>query len=131
MALTSAQRVDVRRYMGYSVSGDATSSPFRELVYSNVSYMGLSIDYRLDHLTADEEAVVVNAYLGNLTNLEQAISDASENLDTDAAAVWTHNKNEVRDRTSLFNQKRRDLCAFLGFKPGPSLGDGITRLARG
>lgn len=131
MALTSAQRVDVRRYMGFSVSGDSTSSPYRELVYSSVSYMGLSIDYRLDHLTVDEEAVVVNAYLTNLNTLEQAISDASENLDTDAAAVWVHNKNEVRDRTVLFNQKRRDLCAFLGFKPGPSLGEGGNRLVRG
>ena len=129
MALTTAQRVDVRRFMGYSVSGDSTSSPYRELVYSNVSYMGLSIDYRLDHLTAEEEAVVVNVYLTNLTALEAAIVSASDNLDTDQAAVWTHNKREVSDRTGLFNQKRRDLCAFLGFKPGPTLGasNGIVR----
>lgn len=129
MALTTAQRVDVRRFMGYSVSGDSTSFPYRELVYSNVSYMGLSIDYRLDHLTAEEDAVVVNVYLTNLTALEAAIVSASDNLDTDQAAVWTHNKREVADRTGLFNQKRRDLCAFLGFKPGPTLGaaNGIVR----
>ena len=124
MALTTAQRVDVRRFMGYSVSGDSTSFPYRELVYSAVSYMGLSIDYRLDHLLPEEETVVVNVYLTNLTALEAAIVSASDNLDTDQAAVWTHNKREVADRTALFNQKRRDLCAFLGFKPGPTLGAG-------
>lgn len=128
--LTSAEQVDVRRFMGYSVSGDATSFPFRELVYSDVSYMGLSIDYRLQHLTSDEETVVRNVYLNRLGSLEKAITDSGDNLDTDAAAVWTHNKNEVRDRTKLYNQWRRELCAFLGFKPGPSLGDGGLTIAR-
>lgn len=130
MALTTAQQVDVRRFMGYSVSGDSTSFPYRELVYSNVSYMGLSIDYRLQHLTSDEEAIVTNVYLTNLTALEAAIVAAGANLDTDVAAVWTRNKREVEDRTALFNQKRRDLCAFLGFKPGPTLGEGGMKISR-
>jgi hypothetical protein len=130
MALTSAQQVDVRRYMGYSVSGDGTSFPYRELVYSNVSYMGLSIDYRLQHLTADEETVVVNIYLTKLAGLEIAITSAGDNLDTDQAAVWVHNKREVADRTALFDLWRRRLCEFLGFKPGPSLGHAGVRLSR-
>lgn len=130
MSLTTAEQVDVRRFMGYSVSGDATSFPFRELVYSSVSYMGLSIDYRLQHLLAEEETVVRTVYLTRLTALETAITNASDNLDTDVAAVWTHNKNEVRDRTKLFSQWRRQLCEFLGFEPGPKLGDGTLRLVR-
>lgn len=128
--LTTAQQIDVRRWMGYSVSGDSTSFPFRELVYSEVSYMGLSIDYRLQHLQPEEETVVTTVYLNRLAALETAITDSSDNLDTDVAAVWAHNKNEVRDRTKLFNQIRRDLCAFLGFEPGPKLGDGSLRLVR-
>lgn len=128
--LTSAEQVDVRRFMGYSVSGDSTSFPFRELVYSDVSYMGLSIDYRLQHLMPEEESVVRAVYLVRLNSLETAITDSSDNLDTDAAAVWTHNKNEVQDRTELFNQWRRQLCSFLGFNPGPSLGDGGMTVSR-
>lgn len=130
MALTSAESVDVRRFMGYSVSGDSTSFNFRELVYSQVSYFGLSLDYRLQHLTADEEAIVRNVYLGRLAALETAIVSASDNLDTDKAAVWVHNKDEVRDRTNLFNKWRRDLCTFLGFAPGPTLQGGL-RVLRG
>lgn len=128
--LTTAQQVDVRRFMGYSVSGDAESFPFRELVYSDTSYMGLSIDYRLQHLLPEEEAVVTTVYLARLTTMESAIAGAGDNLDTDSAAVWKHNKDEVSDRTQLFNKFRRDLCGFLGFNPGPTLGDGGGRIAR-
>lgn len=129
--LTVAEQVDVRRFMGYSVTGDGTSFPFRELVYSEVSYMGLSIDYRLQHLVMEEEAVVRNVYLARLNILEKAITDAGDNLDTDVAAVWAHNKNEVHDRTKLFKQWCRNLCEFLGFEPGPKLGTGALRIVRG
>jgi hypothetical protein len=130
MALTTAEQVDVRRFMGYSVSGDTTSFPFRELVYSEVSYMGLSIDYRLQHLQPEEETVVRNVYLIRLNSLETAIANSSDNLDTDSAAVWKHNKNEVQDRTRLFKQLQRNLCEFLGFEPGPKLGSGALRVTR-
>ena len=115
--------------MGYSVTGDATSFPFRELVYSNVSYFGLSIDYRLSHLSTDEENVLRITFLSRLAALETAYLSASDNLDTDRAAVWYHNKDEVRDRKALFNDWRRQMCTFLGFRPGPALEGGI-RLVR-
>jgi hypothetical protein len=121
MALTAQQITDVRRYMGYSLSGDQTAYPFRELVYSNVSYLGMSLDYRLEHMSDEEESTVTSFFLANLTLREQEIQDAAANLDTDKAAVWTRNKSEVEDRTALFNQLRRDLCAFLGFPPGNGL----------
>jgi hypothetical protein len=124
MALTSAQLVDVRRYCGYSVSGDTESHPYRELVYSNVSYMGLSLDYRLAHLAAEEESVITTTYLPNLKTREREIQGASANLDTEQAAVWKRNRSEVSDRINLFNWLRRDLCTFLGIPPGPQLLDG-------
>jgi hypothetical protein len=65
-----------------------------------------------------------------LSLLETAITDSGDNLDTDVAAVWTHNKNEVRDRTKLFKQVCRNLCEFLGFEPGPKLGTGELRIVR-
>lgn len=124
MALTAQQLVDVRRYCGYSVTGDSTSAPFRELAYSNVSYMGVSLDYRLQHLSAEEESVVINNYLIPLALREQEIQGAAANLDTEQAAVWKRNASEVADRIGLFNYLRRQLCAFLGFAPGPQLGGG-------
>jgi hypothetical protein len=129
MALTAAQIVDCRRFMGYSVSGDDVSNPYRELVYSNVSYFGLSIDYRLQHLSPEEETVVSNKFLVNLNLREDEIQGAAANLDTDQAAVWYHNKQEVSDRTGLFNELRYDLCTFLGFRPGPNLAT-TNRLVR-
>ena len=122
MTLTAQQATDVRRYVGYSLSGDSTSQPFREQVYSDATAFGsLSLDYRLAHLAAEEESTVINFYLANLYLREAEIQNASQNLDTDQAAVWKHNKQEVSDRMNLFNSLRLDLCNFLGFPPGRGL----------
>jgi hypothetical protein len=121
VALTSAQIVDCRRFMGYSLSGNTATQTYREPAYSNVTIAGLSLDYRLANLTADEESVVINTYLANLTLREQEIQGAAANLDTDQAAVWTHNKQEVADRVNLFTALRIELCGFLGFPPGSYL----------
>jgi hypothetical protein len=64
---------------------------------------------------------VVRRYLVTLTTLETAIPRASENLDTDQAAVWTRNQNEFRDRERLFDNWRIRLCAFIGLTPGPGI----------
>ena len=129
MALTSAQIVDCRRYMGYSLSGNATAQPYRELVYSNSTIGSISLDYRLANLTADEENVVINSYLTPLNAREQEIQGAAANLDTNQAAVWKRNASEVSDRIALYDYLRRQLCRFLGFAPGPELGGG-NRIVR-
>lgn len=115
---TSSQLVDIRRHCGYPAYGDGAAvfpSPWIMRQY-------LALEYRLQHMSADEGAVVVNTYLANLTTLENAIPAASSNLDTDQAAVWIHNKNEQRDRERLFDSWRRRLCNFLGVPPGPTFG---------
>jgi hypothetical protein len=121
MTLSAQQIVDVRRYCGFSVSGNTTSQPYREPVYSDVTLASLSLDYRLANLSAEEENTVITYYLANLYLREAEIQGASANLDTDQAAVWYHNKQEVSDRMGLFNQLRLDLCNFLGFEPGRGL----------
>lgn len=118
MALTAQQLVDLRFYMGWSVTGNTTSAPYRELVYSDVSYFGLSIDYRLSNLSQEEENVVTGYFLPNLKSRRDEIQAAADNLDTDRAAIWTRNRSEVGDRTALYNALRRELCSFLGFQPG-------------
>ncbi len=83
----------------------------------------LALEYRLQHVSASEGAVVVNTYLANLYALESAIPGTSANLDTESAGPWTHNANEQRDRERLFGSWRRRLCAFLGVPPGPQFED--------
>lgn len=121
MALTNAQIVDTRRFMGYSVSGNSTFFSLREPVYTDVTYAGLSIETRLNNLQPEEETVLIERFLKPLNDREREIQGAADNLDTDQAAVWKHNKNEIADRRGLFTQLRVDLCAFLGFPPGPML----------
>jgi hypothetical protein len=53
--------------------------------------------------------------------MEAAIPGTSDNLDTDQAAVWTHNKSELRDRMNLYRTWRIELCNVLGLAPGPYL----------
>jgi hypothetical protein len=119
MAFTEAERTDIRRYCGYPAYG-AGSAGFQGWRFFQV--YGL-MEWRLSHLTGSEEAVV-RQYLTTLGQLELAIPAAAANLDTDRAAVWTRNSNEMRERTSLFDDWRRRLCAFLGLPPGPALGHG-------
>jgi hypothetical protein len=120
MAFTVAERDNIRRFCGYPAYG-GTPSSFQS--YRFFQAYG-TLEYRLSNLLAEEEAVIRTNFIATLVTLEAAIPAASDNLDTDAAAVWKHNKNEVSDRSALFNKWRRDLCGFLGIPAGPSLGDG-------
>lgn len=120
---TDAQKVDIRRFCGYPVFG-GTPSSFQS--YRFFQAYG-TLEYRMQNLLPEEETVITTVYLPNLTTLESAIPTTSDNLDTDVAAVWTHNKNELRDRERLFDSWRRRLCGFIGIPPGPDLNNaGLT-----
>lgn len=117
MAFTDAEKVAVRRYCGYEAYG-AGPSGFQGWRFFQA--YGL-LEFRLNHLSNDEEFVVRDTYLTNLKTLEMAILGVSANLDTDKAAVWTHNKNEHADRERLYASWRRKLCDFLGLPIGKGL----------
>lgn len=117
MSFTDAEKTDIRRYCGYPVYG---SSPVQAFGYRFMQHYG-TLEFRLNNLQASEEAVIRTTYLANLATLETAIPTTSDNLDTDQAAVWTHNKKELRDREQLFDSWRRRLCGFIGVPPGPAL----------
>lgn len=120
--LSEAQKVDVRRFCGYPAYG-AGAAGFQSWRFFQAYG---TLEYRMNNLAPAEVAVVAN-YLGTLNSLEAAVPQASGNLDTDAAAGWQHNANEVRDRAALFDSWRRRLCGFLGLPPGPELeATGIT-----
>lgn len=130
--LTDQQKTDVRRYAGYPMVGDTPVDNTRDFAYGWVSPgVWETLFRRLNSMSASEENVLINTYLTKLALLETAITDASDNLDTDVAAIWTHNKNEVSDRMNLFNKWRRMMCSFIGIPPGPWLGNGGTRVVRG
>jgi len=114
---TDQQKTDVRRFCGYPAYGAA---PDGNMGWRFFSAYG-ALEYRMDNLSPEEEQVVLS-YLNTLTVLEPAVPMASENLDSDGAASWTRNRNEVADRLRLLDSWRRRLCAFLGVPPGEGLG---------
>ena len=122
MSFLDSEKTDIRRFCGYPAYG---GSPAGFQNWRFYQAYGL-LEFRMNNLSTAEEAVV-RRYLANLNVLEAAVPMAAQNLDTDQAAVWTHNREEVADRTALFDDWRRRLCAFLGLPPGPGLASsGIT-----
>lgn len=130
--LTDQQMADVRRFAGYPMLADTVADDSRDFAYGWVSPgVWQTLEHRLTNMRPEEESILIGTYLTPLYTLETAITGAGTNLDTDQAAVWTHNKNEVSDRTKLFDQWRRRMCYFIGVAPGPSLGNGGTQIIRG
>lgn len=130
--LSVQQLADVRRYAGYPLLADTKVDDSRDLAYGWVSPgIWQTLNHRLTNLRPEEESVLATVYLTQLAQLESDITGARENLDTESAAVWRHNRYEVRDRSALFDDWRRRMCAFIGIAPGPSLGSGGISIARG
>lgn len=119
MSFTDADRTDIRRFCGYPAYGAA---PVGFQTWRFYQAYGL-LEFRMNNLS-DAEAAVVSRYLITLRGLEAAVPRSAENLDTEQAAVWTHNRDETRDRIRLFDDWRRRLCGFLGLPAGPALTDG-------
>jgi hypothetical protein len=116
MSFLDSEKTDIRRFCGYPAYG-GTPAGFQNWRFYQA--YGL-LEFRMNNLSAAEEAIV-RRYLANLNVLETAVPMAAQNLDTDQAAVWTHNREEVADRTALLDDWRRRLCSFFGLPPGPGL----------
>ena len=114
---TDPQKTDIRRFCGYPAYGAA---PAGNIGWRFFTAYG-ALEYRLNNLSVPEQQVVVT-YLTTLTLLEQAVPAASDTLDSDGAASWKRNANELNDRIQLLDSWRRRLCAFLGVPPGEGLG---------
>jgi len=120
--LTDRQKSDVRRYAGYPLLADQRADASRDFAYGWVlPGVMQTLAHRLDNLRPEEERTLIDVYLTNLAQLETAVTGASENLDTDAAAVWKRNKNEVADRLALFDKWRWRMVDFVGIPAGPML----------
>jgi hypothetical protein len=119
MSFTEPEKTDIRRFCGYPAYGAGESGLQGWRFYQA---FGL-LEFRMNNLS-DAEAAVVRRYLATLSGLELAIPQAGDNLDTEQAAVWTRNRDELRERNRLFDDWRRRLCGFLGIPPGPAMGSG-------
>ena len=119
--LTDAEKTDVRRFCGYPAYGASASGNTGWRFYQAYG----ALEYRMTNLSPSEEAVVRD-HLRALRGFEAAIPVAAGNLDTAAAAVWTHNPAEVLERQRLERDWGRRLCGFLGIPPGPALLNGST-----
>ena len=120
---TDAQKTDIRRFCGYPAYGVGVTG-FEGWRFFQA--YGL-LEYRMNNLSPAEMTVVTN-YLATLYTLEAAVTNTGTTLGTAEAAVWTRNPYEVRERTGLFDDWRRRLCAFMGLPNGPGLGDGTLAL---
>lgn len=120
MSFTNQEKVDVRRFCGYGAFGGIASPAFGYRFFTAYG----TLEFKLNNLAAEEEATLRAVYLtsaNSLYALESAMYGTSANLDTAQAAIWFHNKNELKDRKRLFNHMRSDLCEYLGVQPGPAL----------
>ena len=120
MAFSNQEKVDIRRFCGYGAFGGIASPAFGYRFFTAYG----TLEFKLNNLAIEEETTLRSIYLTSVNSLyvlESAIYGTGANLDTASAAVWTHNKNEQKDRERLFNCMRSDLCDFLGIEQGPSL----------
>jgi hypothetical protein len=123
MPFTENEKTDIRRFCGYPAYGAAPAGMQSWRFYQNYGLL----EFRMNNLS-DSEVVVVRRQLATLAALEIAVPRSSENLEPDQAAVWSRNRDEVRDRMRLLTDWCRRLCGFLGVPPGPSLIGGSPSL---
>jgi hypothetical protein len=109
---TDSEKTDIRRFCGYEAFGTPASG-FQSWRF--FTEYGL-LEYKMTNMSVAEQAQV-RSKLNDLYLLETAIPAAADNLDTDKAAIWTHNKTEVAERKQLFNYWRKQLCEFIGVPP--------------
>lgn len=107
MTFTPEEKTNIRKFCGYGVFGNTPEYPF------GIRYFTFSgdLEFKMNHLQDTEEAVVRD-YLTTLEKLEDDIPLTADNLDTDRAAVWYHNKKELLDRSNLFDYFRKKLANF-------------------
>lgn len=110
--LTEAECTEARRFCGYPVQGG-------EAGWLVPAARGL-LEYRLAGLTESERAVT-RSFLATLAGLEAAVPAVGGGLDTERAAAWTRNPDELAERGRLLAMWSRRLCGFLGVPGGPGL----------
>jgi len=112
---SEAEKVNIRRFCGYSVAGSASSSVYFFSVNGD-------LEWKMNNLSSDEY-IQARDILTQLLSLETSFWGAASTMDTASAAAWVRNPSELENRRDMLVMARRYLCDFLGVVPGPALGD--------
>ena len=116
---SDAEKADIRRFCGYPPYGAGKTS-FQSWRFFQAYGV---LEYRLNNM-APAEIQNIRLKINDLYALETAVLSSSDNLDTDKAAVWTHNPNEIRDRMMLLSRWSKKLCLLVGAPFGPHMDEG-------
>lgn len=119
--LTEAEKVDIRRFTGYSPYADRLDAGLVMDIDDQ-----LYLEWRLNHVP-EEVGEIVRTYLDQLRAAEVEIFRASDRLKTAAISIIERNPTEMRDRRAEFVQLRLDLCAMIGVEPGELLTGPVLR----
>jgi hypothetical protein len=125
--LTDAEKDDVRRHCGFPVFGNGITASPPSFGYRYFEWY-LEVEYQMNNLSTNQETILRTVYIANCNALESAIPTASDNLDTDRAAVWYHNKYEVRDRFDLYKLWCQRLLEFFGVTTPSKLLSGMRQV---
>jgi hypothetical protein len=121
---SDSEKVVIRRHAGYQMFGGAN---YPNYGYRYFTHYGM-LEFKLNNASLDEETVIRD-YITKLNKLENEWLGAADNLDTDEAAVWKHNKSELKQRKALYIEWRIRLCNYMGIGPGPDVnGANTTRI---
>ena len=125
MALSDAEKVQIRKYCGYPMFGGI---PVQNFGWRYFTHYG-TLEFFMINLSSLEETEIRSNFLVKLPQLETDAFSVRDNLDTKQAAVWYWNTNEIKDRQKLYNYWRSLLCQFVGIPPGPMFDSGAISFA--
>ena len=124
LPLSDAERVAVREFTGYGLYGPGPGS--QSFNRFTVGYQ--SLEYRMGAMLP-AELVIARDHIATCSAAKVAWRGGADNLDTDQAAIWYRNRQEMHDRRAYYRECRRDLARFMGIPVGPELsGEGAMRL---
>lgn len=110
---SDAEKVDIRFFCGYQILGGANVPAFGARYFGSYGLL----EFRMTNMSEPEEDFVRDM-VTDLHILYADVFGTRDNLDTDRAAVWYRNKNEVPDRENLFKYRRVMLCDYIGIAFG-------------
>lgn len=117
VALTDAEKTEVRRFCGYPSYG-ANNSQIQSWRF-NQQYGFL--EFRMVNASASE-LQVIRQYLTQLWAMEAALPSIGGTLGVDTAGPFKRNASEQSERYRMLDTWRRRFVAFFGVAPGPELG---------
>lgn len=123
---TDGEKTDIRRFCGFGVYGSNNEGFWGFRFFTKWEML----EYYMNNLQPSEYQTA-RGILAQCYTLENAIPAATQNLDTDKAAVWTHNKNEIEDRVKLLRWQCAYLGNFLTMPTGPFAVPGVGNGAAG